>query len=331
MGAAAVEKFDAHEHPHVRARRLNRVLARICALELLGDPGRNGPVAIEDIAGLVTALANKQPSGSYAPSSHIHDDRYPTDAEVAALLTAALQSYALAAHNHAGVYQPAGSYAAAVHAHDYAATNHNHAGIYQPADGDLDAIAALATQAFGRSLLTAADAAAARTLLQISAGGSDPWTYRKLAADYTNPLATFANVSDGTTVLQWTPPANSDWELEGRILIWTTAPANLPRVGFNVAGNAANGYGAVNLWQAGATASTAVQANVGWNNAGVAVNAQMAAGGVLNASTPYVCEVIAAGRSGASPQAMTVQMACETAAANVCFVKRGSFLKVRTI
>lgn len=51
----------------------------------------------------------------------------------------------------------------------YAATAEVAATSFQPLDADLTAIAALSTQAFGRSLLTAADAAAARTLLSIVA------------------------------------------------------------------------------------------------------------------------------------------------------------------
>jgi hypothetical protein len=41
-------------------------------------------------------------------------------------------SYAPAAHAHDGVYQPAGSYAPAIHSHDYAPTNHSHSSLYQP-------------------------------------------------------------------------------------------------------------------------------------------------------------------------------------------------------
>lgn len=44
----------------------------------------------------------------------------------------------------------------------------NLSSVYQPLDGDLTAIAALSTQTFGRSLLTAVDAAAARTALELS-------------------------------------------------------------------------------------------------------------------------------------------------------------------
>ena len=45
-------------------------------------------------------------------------------------------------------------------------------GSYQPLDADLTAIAALTTQTFGRSLLTAVDAAAGRTLLSAQVAGS---------------------------------------------------------------------------------------------------------------------------------------------------------------
>lgn len=47
------------------------------------------------------------------------------------------------------------------------------AGLYQPLDADLTAIAALATTSFGRSLLTLADAGAARTSLGFEYG---TWT-----------------------------------------------------------------------------------------------------------------------------------------------------------
>lgn len=57
---------------------------------------------------------------------------------------------------------------------------------------------------------------------------------------------------------------------------------------------------------------------------------QLPAGGVLTANVPYVCEVIMAGRSGATPTPITLQMAAETAAANVCFIKAGSFIKTRS-
>lgn len=183
-------------------------------------------------------------------------------------------------------------------------------------------------------VLSAATVAALLPLATSAAKGllapADLWTTKKLALDFTAPNSTtFTDISDGTTVLNFTPPASSDWELEGRILIWTTSATNLPRGGISVAAGAQAGYGSANLWQAGATANASVSAFAGWNNPGAAVTGQMAAGGVLAASTPYLCEVIAAGRSGTTPTAISIQLACETAAANTCLAKRGSFIKYR--
>lgn len=156
------------------------------------------------------------------------------------------------------------------------------------------------------------------------------WTTKKLGADYTNATVTFADINDGTVTLNFTPPANTDWELEGRILIQTTTATNLPRVGAKVLAGATAGYGSGNLWQAGATANTSVSGFISWSNPGADTVGQIPAGGTLAANTPYLCEVIMSGRSGASPTAISVQMAAETGTANVCFVKRGSFIRYRT-
>jgi hypothetical protein len=160
-------------------------------------------------------------------------------------------------------------------------------------------------------------------------GGSNPWTTVKLAADFiaanTN---TFANVTDGTTTLTFTPPANSDWEMTAKLNIQTATAANLPRVGLTIGGNAANGYGSANIWGPAAAATGAgVGAFGGWANNAAAVNIQMAAGGVVAANTPAQVEISASGRSGASPQPIIIQMANETAAANMGKVLRGSFLR----
>lgn len=160
----------------------------------------------------------------------------------------------------------------------------------------------------------------------------DGWTYCKLAADFVCPNSVaFGDINDGTTFLRFTPPANSDWELEARILIWTTNAANLPRVGFHVVAGATAGYGAMNMWQAGATANASVHVNGTWNNPGAAVDAQQPAGGVLTATTPWLCEIEASGRSGAAPTAISIQLACEIAAATTCLAKRGSFLRYKVI
>jgi hypothetical protein len=162
------------------------------------------------------------------------------------------------------------------------------------------------------------------------AGGTDPWTYKKLAADYTNATATFANITDGVDPFTYTPPANSDWSLDARLLVWTTTPANLPRIGVAIAAGASRGYGAGNIWSPGATASTTVQANGGWANGAGVTAIQLAAGGFLTASVPYLVEISLHGRSGATPTAISLQMAMETAGANIGFVKRGSLMRTRT-
>jgi hypothetical protein len=163
-----------------------------------------------------------------------------------------------------------------------------------------------------------------------AAGGSDPWTTVKLAADFNNPNTAMAYISDGTTTLQFTPPADTDWEMEARLLVWTVTTTNLPRVGFEAAAGANRGMGGVNLWQAGATATASVHSNGAWNNSSGITTLQIPAGGVLTASVPYICEVIAAGRSGSAPTAISLLMGAESAAASTCYIKQGSFLKYRT-
>lgn len=74
-------------------------------------------------------------------------------------------------------------------------------GNFQPLDSDLTAIAALTTQPFGRSLLTAADAEAGRALLEVGAGGVTEW------GDITGTLADQADLQ---TALDAKQPIDSD-------------------------------------------------------------------------------------------------------------------------
>jgi hypothetical protein len=98
------------------------------------------------------------------------------------------------------------------------------------------------------------------------AGGADPWARTILAADYTNPLATFANITDGVTPWTYTPPANSNFTLEAEIILMTTTATNLPRFGVSVAAGVNNGYAYISTEQDGATATTEVVASGGYNN-----------------------------------------------------------------
>lgn len=178
-----------------------------------------------------------------------------------------------------------------------------------------------------RALVLVAGAPAELPAADTLVGAGDPWTRRKLASDFTTALATFGNITDGVTPFSFTPPANSDFVIEAELLIWTTSAANLPRIGVAIA--AGQVYGAVAMQQTGATATARVMADGTFLTG--AVNVQMAAGGLPAANTPYLVQVTVKGRAGASPGAIALQLACETAAANVCFVKAGSEMRSRTI
>jgi hypothetical protein len=381
--------------------------------------------AITDVTGLETALAGKQPSGSYANSTHSHDDLYYTEAEV----TAFLNGKSNTSHNHEGAYQPLDSDLTAIAALTQTAFGRNFleladaaaarlklglgtaalsaVGDFQPIDGDLTSIAALTTTTFGRNFLELADAAAGRTKLALGtaaqsasgdfqpidsdltaiaalstttygralltladaaaltaavntftatlkglvpppvtatgkylkddgtwaspAGGADPWTRTVLQTDYTNATITPGTITDGTRTFSYTPPANSNYTIEAELLVWTTAPANLPMISVNVVAGGTAGYGACDILGPGATVNAApAPANGGWNNPGAVQNFSQAAGGVLTASVPYVVKVTIKGRSGAAPTAISLQMRAESAGANICFVKAGSEMRTRS-
>ena len=133
---------------------------------------------MSDVEGLGVALEGKaaanhnhdgvyQPAGNYAASDHTHSQYLTQHQDISgkqdktdnSLLTTVktivgainelwnkFADYALANHNHNGVYQPAGDYASRSHGHAIgaieglsdalagkAASNHNHDGVYQPA------------------------------------------------------------------------------------------------------------------------------------------------------------------------------------------------------
>lgn len=259
--------------------------------------------AISEVTGLQAALDGKQASGSYALTSHNHD-----------------AAYSAIGHNHNGVYQPAGSYAAASHTHviadvtglqtaldgkqaagSYAAAVHTHP--YEPT------IATGTTSQFWRGDKTWA----------VPPGASPYWNEITLGADFTNALITFSTI----TGMNFTPAANSNFEVQAALLIQTTTATNLPRIGVSI--GAGQAFGAVQIDQTGATVTTRVVADGTFTTA--AVNVQVPAGGVAAANTPYLCYVTIRGRAGASPGAIALQMAAESAAANVCFVKTGSQMR----
>lgn len=137
---------------------IRRVVAYEQGLSLTAQSGYD-PEALEDqldkIVMQVQQLAEETSRGITIPpgSSTTADDLIMTllaaesDAEAAAAAAAASEAAAAASAALAATFNPAN---------------------YQPIDADLTAIAALATAAYGRSLLTAADASSALTLLGLS-------------------------------------------------------------------------------------------------------------------------------------------------------------------
>jgi hypothetical protein len=262
----------------------------------------------------------------------------------------------------------------------------------QPLDSDLTAIAALTTQAFGRSLLTGADAAAVRALIGAvigtdvqaydadlaaiaalsttaygrgllalanaaaltaglstftsllqglvpasgggtanflradgswaappAGGGADPWTYIKLASDFTTNSASAVDI----TGLAFTPAANKTYEFEALLLVRTATATVGPRPGVAWPTGGTDGVASIYVPSA---AATEVQQH---GNINAAVLAPV--GGLPNTTQSYPAKVTGSFIAGASPSGtVKLQLASETAGTNV-IAKTGSWLKYREV
>lgn len=257
-------------------------------------PTPHGHETFAEVAGLQAALDSKQAAGSYAAAGHNHDASYAPISHSHSIANVTGLQAALDGK------QVAGSYAAASHNHDasYAATGHTHGNASQSVAG----------------FMSAADKT------KLDGVGGDAWTRVGLASDFTNNTVTFNTI----TGFSYTPPANNNFVIECELLLQTTATATLPRIGVNV--GAGQSYGSVEMsYQATATGN--VFANGQFTTS--QVNVQMPAG-TAPATTPYSAYVLVKGRSGASPGAIAIQLASETAATTVT-VKAGSEFRRRTI
>lgn len=152
------------------------------------------------------------------------------------------------------------------------------------------------------------------------------WLEKTLASDYTG-TGSFVDITDGTTPFTFTPPANSNYEIQAVLLLQTAVATNLPRIGVHVAAQGTGGYGAAQVDQTGATVTSRVTQDGTWTTG--AVDVQVPAGGFAVASTPYLCYVTIRGRTGASPAAVSIQMASETTPTNNCLVLRGSQMRCK--
>lgn len=147
------------------------------------------------------------------------------------------------------------------------------------------------------------------------------WNEITLANDYTQATNAFVTI----TGMTFTPTANQPFEVQAALLIQTTTATNLPRIGVNI--GAGQVHGAVQIDQTGATDTARIVQDGTF--LALAVNVQVAAGGLATANSPRLCYVTIRGKAGASPGAISLQMACESAAANVCFVKAGSQMRYK--
>lgn len=181
IGAQAAGSYASASHNHdsvyqqkgsYAASSHTHTIGQIGALSGYAKAGSATAITVSDtiltaLGKLEKSLDGKQASGSYALTSHTHDDRYYTETEINSKLAGYQPkgSYAAASHgNHVPatqsannkVYlrcdntwhtitpadigaQPAGSYAASNHNHDtvYSKTNHTHSGYLSTGGGTL--------------------------------------------------------------------------------------------------------------------------------------------------------------------------------------------------
>lgn len=159
----------------------------------------------------------------------------------------------------------------------------------------------------------------------VPAGGADPWTYVEITQDFTVAAITFADVlvAAGGAVAGFTPAANTDYTVEGMLLVQTATATNGPRPG--LAWGTGYQYGAAKVSvPTSAAAEAFTHATIGTG----AGTCQAPVGGLPVINTPYLSMIFAQFRSGASPTAFRLQLAAETAA-NVT-IKAGSWIRYRT-
>lgn len=156
--------------------------------------------------------------------------------------------------------------------------------------------------------------------------GGDAWTVVKVTQDFTVSAVAFANilVVAAGAALGFTPAANTNYEFEGLILVQTATATVGPRVG--LAWGTGYSYGAAEVRRPlTATTQNYAQGTIGT----VAGTLQDATGGVPVAAVPYLATLKGNLLAGATPTALTVQVASSTAGTNVT-IKAGSFIRYRT-
>lgn len=152
-----------------------------------------------------------------------------------------------------------------------------------------------------------------------AAGPVDPWTYVKLASDFTTTSSTAVDI----TGLAFTPAANTSYEFEAVLLTRTATATVGPRPG--IAWPTGMTDGVVEIYQPSAVGTQVMQ----FGNINAAVLAPV--GGLPNTTQSYKGTIIGMVIAGASPSGtVKMQLASETAGTTVT-AKAGSYLKYRKI
>lgn len=149
-------------------------------------------------------------------------------------------------------------------------------------------------------------------------GGSDPWSYVKLGADFTTSSATAVDAG-----LAFTPAANTSYEFKAILLTRTATTTVGPRPGLAWPTGMTDGVAHIRQ-ESSATAFVSALGNI---------NAAMLSpvGGVPSTSQSFPAFIEGMAIAGASPSGtVKVQLASETAGTNVT-LKAGSFLRWRAL
>ena len=150
-------------------------------------------------------------------------------------------------------------------------------------------------------------------------GGSDPWTYLRLASDFLTSSATAVDV----TGLSFAPVATTRYQIEGMFLVRTATATVGPRPGCAWPTGMTDGVAMIDLTSA-AAARVLVNGNI---NAAVLSSV----GGLPNTTQSWPAALYATLIAGAAPgSTFRVQLASETAGTAVRMMA-GSWIRYRTI
>jgi hypothetical protein len=159
----------------------------------------------------------------------------------------------------------------------------------------------------------------ATTLHSHAGGGSDPWTWVKLAGDFTTTSATAVDV----TGLAFTPTANLAYTFEALLMIRTGTTTVNPRVGLAWPTGGTDGIAMIEEAQAVNTVPLTANGNI---NAALLI----AVGGLPNTTQSWPVRIEGSFYAGATPAgSVRVQLASETVGTTVRVVA-GSFIRYRT-